>query len=163
QARTSAVSERSTEGTKAQIKTHSFPCEVRWNGPCCGHGSFTKRFSTLGSRFKCVRIRCVQFFRSLRRPRHRQPGREPLSTVSRKLIDAHESERTWLARELHDDITHRLSLILVGLGNLHEGDPSLVELRQGIGHAMQQVLDLNTDIQRLSHRLHSSKLDLLGL
>jgi len=51
----------------------------------------------------------------------------------------------------------------VSLGNLKEGDTSLTEFRRGIENAMQQVSSLNTDVQRLSHRLHSSKLELLGL
>jgi signal transduction histidine kinase len=83
--------------------------------------------------------------------------------VGRKLIDAHENELTWLARELHDDIAQRLTLLLVSLEELAKGDISLAEFRHGIGNAILQVSNLNTDIQRLSHRLHSSKLELLGL
>src|SRR5262249_41058699 len=118
---------------------------------------------SLGSRFRCAQIRFGRFFRRLRRRRHRELTEEAPSTVSRKLIDAHESERTWLARELHDDITQRLCLIHVSLGNLKEGDASLAEFRHAIGDAMQQVSDLSSDIQRVSHKLHSSKLELLGL
>src|SRR5215510_7618468 len=94
---------------------------------------------------------------------HRKRAEEPLSTVSRKLIEAHENERTWLARELHDDITQRLCLIVLTLGNLQEADTSLVELKQGIGNTIQDVVNLSTDIQRLSRRLHSSKLEFVGL
>ena len=117
----------------------------------------------MGYRFRSAQIRFGRFFQRLRRRRHRKLAEEALSTASRKLIDAHENERTWLARELHDDISQRLCLIHLSLGNLKEGDTSLVELRHAIGNAMQQVSDLSTDIQRLSHRLHSSKLEFLGL
>src|SRR5262249_31533473 len=95
--------------------------------------------------------------------RHRKLAKEALPVVSRKLIDAHEKERTWLARELHDDVIQRLSLILLTLGNLKNGGTSLLEFRHGVGYVMQQVLDLSTDVRRLSYRLHSSKLELLGL
>src|SRR5262245_32586114 len=118
---------------------------------------------SLGSRFRHAQIRFGRFFRRLDRRRHPELTEEAPSAVSRKLIHAHESERTWLARELHDDVTQRLCLLLVSLGNLKEGDASLLELRHGIGDAMQQVSALNADIQRLSHRLHSSKLELIGL
>src|SRR5262245_22425413 len=101
-------------------------------------------------------------FRCLHRGRYHTLAEAP-STVSRKLIVAHENERTWLARELHDDITQRLYLILLSLGHLKDSDTSLVEFRQGIAHAMQHVSDLAADVQRLSHRLHSSKLEFLGL
>ena len=86
-----------------------------------------------------------------------------LSMVSRKLIEAHEEERAWLARELHDDISQRLCLFLVRLGNLKGADTSLLELRDGMENAMQEVSSLVTDLQRLSHRLHSSKLEFVGL
>lgn len=94
---------------------------------------------------------------------HRRLAEEALSTVRRKLIDAHEKERKWLARELHDDIAQRLCLIQLSLANLKEDDASQVELRRGIENAIQQVSNLSSDIQRLTHRLHSSKLELLGL
>jgi PAS domain S-box-containing protein len=93
----------------------------------------------------------------------RRRDEEALSMVSRKLIEAHEEERAWLARELHDDIGQRLGLLLVHLRNLKGTDPSLVELKHGIDSAMQEVSNLVTDMQRLSHRLHSSRLEFLGL
>ena len=40
---------------------------------------------------------------------------------------------------------------------------SAAELDQKIGTAIQKIADLATDIQALSHRLHSSKLEFLGL
>jgi signal transduction histidine kinase len=83
--------------------------------------------------------------------------------VSRKLIEAHEEERAWLARELHDDIGQRLGLLLVHLRNSKGTATSLVELKHGIDSAMQEVSNLVTETQRLSHRLHSSKLEFLGL
>jgi signal transduction histidine kinase len=83
--------------------------------------------------------------------------------VSRKLIEAHEEERARIARELHDDVSQRLCLLQVRLGNLKSSETSPVELRHGIEHAMQEVSNLATDVQGLSHRLHSSNLKFLGL
>src|SRR5262245_24766502 len=40
----------------------------------------------------------------------RKLAEDALSMVSRRLIEAHEEERAWLARELHDDISQRLYL-----------------------------------------------------
>ena len=117
----------------------------------------------MGYRFRCAQIRFGRIFRRLRRRRDRKLAGEALSTISRRLIEAHENERRWLARELHDDIIQRLCLILLSLEHLKEGDASPVELRRGIGNAMQHVSDINADIHRLSHRLHSSRLEFLGL
>jgi signal transduction histidine kinase len=40
---------------------------------------------------------------------------EALSSISRRLIDAQEQERSRIARELHDDINQRLALVAMGL------------------------------------------------
>src|SRR5439155_4355433 len=41
----------------------------------------------------------------------RKLAEEALATVGRRLIVAHEEERTWIARELHDDIAQRIALV----------------------------------------------------
>src|SRR5208282_5489724 len=43
-----------------------------------------------------------------------------LASVSRRLIEAQEQERTRIARELHDDIGQRLALLAVELQQLHQ-------------------------------------------
>jgi PAS domain S-box-containing protein len=94
----------------------------------------------------------------------RKEAEEVLSTVSRRLIEAHEEERTWLARELHDDINQRLALIAVNLDVLKRDLPaSTSEAMRHINDLREQIKDLGIDVQALSHRLHSSKLEYLGL
>ena len=93
----------------------------------------------------------------------RKLAEEALSMASRRLIEAQEQERAWLARELHDDINQRLALVSLGLSRLTHGSDVAAELRQEIETAGGQVADLVHDIQALSHRLHSSKLEYLGL
>jgi signal transduction histidine kinase len=89
---------------------------------------------------------------------------EALSTVNQKLIQAHEEERTEIARELHDDINQRLALLAIGLERLrHNPRSSKAEITKDIAEAVKQVQDLGSDVQALSHHLHSPKLDLLGL
>jgi PAS domain S-box-containing protein len=91
-------------------------------------------------------------------------AQEALSTVSRRLIEAHEEERTWLARELHDDVNQRLALVTVTLDVLKREIPTVASeaLRQ-LRAVREQLQDLARDVQSLSHRLHSSKLEYLGL
>jgi PAS domain S-box-containing protein len=94
----------------------------------------------------------------------RKRAEEALSSVSRRLIEAHEEERSWIARELHDDINQRIALLKVNLDRLGQNLPAAAtDVGQGIAEASEQVSDLGGDIQALSHRLHSSKLEYLGI
>ncbi len=84
--------------------------------------------------------------------------------MSQRLMSAQEIERTGIARELHDDIGQRLALLSVRLDQVTtratrwtKKDRCLVE------NLRQQVKDISSDIQHISHQLHPSKLSLLGL
>ena len=94
----------------------------------------------------------------------RKLAAEALSNMGRKLIEAHEEERTRIARELHDDINQRIALLAVELERWNQHLPeSAVDIHHHIDHARQRLLEIANDIQALSHRLHSSKLEYLGL
>jgi PAS domain S-box-containing protein len=94
----------------------------------------------------------------------RKLAEEALSTVSQKLIEAQEEERTRIARELHDDINQRLALLSVNLESLKLDLPAAEkQAKRRIDEANKQVGDLGSDIQALSHSLHSSKLEYMGL
>jgi len=94
----------------------------------------------------------------------RKLAEEALSTLGRRLIEAQEEERTRIARELHDDINQRLALLAISLDGLKQNLPAAaVGLEREVEAARQQAQDLSTDVAALSRRLHSSKLDHLGL
>jgi PAS domain S-box-containing protein len=89
---------------------------------------------------------------------------EALRSVNRKLIEAHEGERTRIARELHDDIVQRLALLIMNLDRLGADDQtSPAEFREAIVKAREDASIVAHEIQALSHRLHSSKLEYFGL
>jgi signal transduction histidine kinase len=89
---------------------------------------------------------------------------EALSKVSQKLIEAHEEERARLARELHDDVVQRLALLAVSLAEIKKNLPkSAIELHRGMEGAHHAAAELGNDVQSLSHQLHPSKLEILGL
>src|SRR5208337_2361215 len=91
-------------------------------------------------------------------------AQEALEKVGGKLIEAQEKERSRIARELHDDICQRLSLISLELQQTHQGsngtDP---RTKARILDIQEQCSKVAGDVQALSHQLHSSKLDYLGL
>jgi PAS domain S-box-containing protein len=94
----------------------------------------------------------------------RKLAEDALANMGRRLMEAHEEERTWIARELHDDIGQRLALLTVELGSWDRQSPgSVADAYQHFQLACQQLTDLVKDVQALSHRLHSSKLKYLGL
>ncbi|HKV76966.1 MAG TPA: ABC transporter substrate binding protein [Candidatus Sulfotelmatobacter sp.] len=94
----------------------------------------------------------------------RKIAQEALSDMSRQLIEAHEQERTWIARELHDDINQQAALLAVNLEHLKQHIPSLgPAVVQRLEEMLKLVIGLGNDIQALSHRLHSSKLEYLGI
>jgi PAS domain S-box-containing protein len=94
----------------------------------------------------------------------RREAEEALSSVRHKLIQAHEDERAWIARELHDDISQRLALLTFDLDRLGTpADTSPNEFGKAIEKTKGDVSKLVQDIQALSHRLHSSKLEYFGL
>jgi len=94
----------------------------------------------------------------------RKLAEEALATVGRRLIEAHEEERTWIARELHDDIAQRIALLAVELERCNpQVSGSVAEMLENLQLACRHASDLGKDVQALSHRLHSSKLEYLGL
>ena len=94
----------------------------------------------------------------------RKLAEDALAAVSRRLIHAQEQERTRIARELHDDIAQRLALVVMTLQHLHVNSHGLsVEARNQTRTLWKQTEELAKDVQSLSHQLHSSKLEYLGL
>ena len=93
----------------------------------------------------------------------RKLAEEGLATIGRRLIEAQEEERAWIGRELHDDINQRLALLAVELDRWDQHISSNPELSDQIRHAQERISEIAKDVQGLSHRLHSSKLEYLGL
>jgi PAS domain S-box-containing protein len=94
---------------------------------------------------------------------HRKNAEEALSGMSRKLIEAHEQERTRIGRDLHDDVVQRLALLSIELEAVQQVPDAASELRTRIGALRDQATEISNDVQLLSHELHSSKLEYLGI
>jgi signal transduction histidine kinase len=93
----------------------------------------------------------------------RKHAEDALSGLSQRLIETQEEERARIARELHDDISQRIAILALNLIRLKDHLSSSAELTQEFEAARKQVEELGNDVRALSHRLHSSKLKLLGL
>jgi PAS domain S-box-containing protein len=90
----------------------------------------------------------------------RKQMEEALSDMSRKLIESQEQERARIGRELHDDINQRLAMLSLELEQLEE-NPS--EIQPRVKELRREMAEVSDDVQAMSHDLHSSKLEYLGV
>lgn len=87
-----------------------------------------------------------------------------LRRLTTRLIHSQEVERQRIARELHDDINQRLAVLMMDIDLLQGEVPFEKESQHAaLTRLMTQLDELSTDVHQLSHRLHSSKLQHLGL
>jgi PAS domain S-box-containing protein len=91
-------------------------------------------------------------------------AQETLQRVSGQLIEAQEKERSRIARDLHDDICQRLALLSVELEQANRGASELdVTTKKRMEEIQQHCSEIARDVQSISHQLHSSKLQYLGI
>ncbi|WP_263418628.1 CheR family methyltransferase [Terriglobus albidus] len=89
-------------------------------------------------------------------------AREQLSELAAHLFSVQEEERQYVARELHDDISQRLSALEI-LCDTWRGRTNNPEEKRDLASLHDQLHALNDDIRTISHRLHPSILNHLGL
>jgi PAS domain S-box-containing protein len=94
----------------------------------------------------------------------RKLGEEALSSVNRRLLEAQESERQRIARDLHDDISQRLAVLVMALEQVKGLQPDAPgEVLSSLDALQNQTVEIAADVQALSHQLHSSRLLRLGV
>jgi PAS domain S-box-containing protein len=94
----------------------------------------------------------------------RKATEKSLEELSGRLIIAQEEERARIARELHDDFSQRLAMQSIGLEQLcGKFPPSEVEGRAAVQLLLKRTQEISFDLHSLSHQLHSSRLEHVGL
>ena len=88
---------------------------------------------------------------------------QALSTLSGKLMEAQEQERATIARELHDDLAQRVATLAMQLYDVEHALAPGTSARVRVRQIHDQTNDLAREILVIAHRLHSVKLELLGL
>jgi PAS domain S-box-containing protein len=86
-----------------------------------------------------------------------------VQALASRVMLSQEDERRNIARELHDDIGQRLSLVTSEIHALHKQGAGVQMPPRSLKHLSEELDALVTDLHNLSHRLHSSKLQHLGL
>ena len=79
------------------------------------------------------------------------------------MIHAQEEERSRIGRELHDHISQTLGILTIKIDQLR-AEPAVPPTVGGaLDELRRDTVEITDDVHRLSHRLHSSTLDYLGL
>ena len=94
----------------------------------------------------------------------RKQAEEARLVLAQRLINAQEAESRRVGQELHDSINQSLAMLIMDLERtrLSLTDSSLDTVAR-LARLSGKLKDVSQDVSNLSHRLHSSKLDLLGL
>ncbi len=93
-----------------------------------------------------------------------QLAKNSLIKLSGMLIDSEEKERRRLASELHDDFSQRMALLSIGLETAEEmimREPH--QACRKVHELIDSASEIGADLHTVSHRLHSSTLERLGL
>src|SRR5687768_2406621 len=95
----------------------------------------------------------------------RKLAEEVVSSMNGRLIEAQESERARIARDLHDDIGQRLAMLALALEQIRGllPDPSSGEAAAGLDALQKQTAEIIAEVQALSHELHPPRLLHLGV
>jgi PAS domain S-box-containing protein len=94
----------------------------------------------------------------------RKSSTESLKALTGRMIHAQEEERARIARDLHDDFSQRLALQCIELEQLRKSLPeSETEGRARLQKLLTGAKSMSADIRSLSHELHSSRLEFIGL
>lgn len=103
-------------------------------------------------------------FALARQARKLKQSESLLKDLSGHLMRMQEDERTGVARELHDDLGQRLALVKLELEMLSQKQPAHEAVCSAKLHDVLSTVDeLAIDVHHLSRRLHSSRLQFVGL
>jgi signal transduction histidine kinase len=93
----------------------------------------------------------------------RRRAEQALEDLAGRLIHAQEQERSRIGRELHDHISQTLGVLTIKIDQLRANGAVTPEVGAALDEARRDATEITDDVHRLSHRLHSSTLDFLGL
>jgi signal transduction histidine kinase len=83
--------------------------------------------------------------------------------LTRRLLNAQEGERTRIARELHDGIGQEIALLGIQIQKPKGAGSDPDDGRQTLEELGSRLSSIGTKVSNLSHHLHSSELEILGL
>jgi PAS domain S-box-containing protein len=88
--------------------------------------------------------------------------RADLRTLASRLMTAQDDERRRIARDLHDDLSQKLAFLAMDMGKLATR-PSAEQFIAELRPLQLRAADAAMSVRRISHELHPSVLDDIGL
>jgi signal transduction histidine kinase len=92
----------------------------------------------------------------------RKQAEEALSSVSRRAIEAEEQERQRIAKDLHEGVGQRLTLLTLEIEQIKPDSLNAVDMSSRIDAVRERSLEILTDVKTLAHELYSPRLEILG-
>jgi signal transduction histidine kinase len=86
---------------------------------------------------------------------------ERIRDLGARLLNAQETERARIARDLHDDISQQLVLLTIDLDLLGSAGPAQAD--NWAAEALSRAQAIARSVRDVSHRLHPARLRLAGL
>jgi signal transduction histidine kinase len=93
----------------------------------------------------------------------RKSAEEALSSVSYRAIEAEEQERQRIAKELHEGVGQRLTLLALEIEQIKPDPLNAVDLPSRINALWKHSLEILSDVKTLAHELYSPRLEYLGM
>ncbi len=105
-------------------------------------------------------------FRASQLVRELQVNNNQISDLCGRLMSAQETERTRIARELHDDVSQRIAGLSIKMSDINrrvQRRPADIDIVDALASLQQDTYALAEEIRHLSHDLHPSQLQHTGL
>ncbi len=90
-------------------------------------------------------------------------GRERLQILSRRLVEVQESERRYIANELHDEAGQALAALTVHLSMVDQASDQPEVIKAEVAEMERTLNNVQEELHRLAMSLHPASLDYLGL
>ena len=84
-------------------------------------------------------------------------------TFADNLLAAHEEERAWVAREVHDDALQRVAMLVHELDEWPNGAAPSNSTADRVAALREEIEDLGVMLRRVAHRMHPALIDHAGL
>ena len=84
-------------------------------------------------------------------------------TFADNLLAAHEEERAWVAREVHDDALQRVAMLVHELDEWPNGSAPPTGTSERVAALREEIEDLGVMLRRVAHRMHPALIDHAGL